>query len=222
MCVLSIKVPKEIWKFIVCTSHINISKSVRQVGREVCKTYMKYNIVSSYRISVPFSVFGIVRVKRDYKNVGPLTVLYSITTRKQIYTEHNQLIMTTSITNEYTSLYKYLTLFFRKGHVCWVWEISGDRDGLLYWPKFFLDQGSSFFACWLGLFNRGSLRTQSSLSGAVSHFGTPVSNCLKPFGRLVILFSNVYLLPAVLPVIYTSASLDWRLGWGSIYNNWTL
>ena len=34
--------------------------------------------------------------------------------------EHNQLIMTTSITNEYISLYKSLTLYFRKGDVCCV------------------------------------------------------------------------------------------------------
>ena len=31
--------------------------------------------------------------------------------------EHNQLIMTISVTNEYTSLYKSLTLYFRKGDI---------------------------------------------------------------------------------------------------------
>ena len=49
--------------------------------------------------------------------------------------------------------------------------MSGDKDGLLYWPKFFLDHSSSSFASWLGLLNRGSLRAQSPLSGAGSHFG---------------------------------------------------
>ena len=49
--------------------------------------------------------------------------------------------------------------------------MSGDKDGLLYWPKFFLDHSSISFASWLGLFNWGSLRAQSPLSGAGSHFG---------------------------------------------------
>ena len=42
------------------------------------------------------------------------------------------------MTNEYTSLYisKSLTLYFWKGDVCCVWEMSGDEDGLLYF-KFF-------------------------------------------------------------------------------------
>ena len=85
--------------------------------------------------------------------------------------EHNQLIMMTPVTNEYTSLYKSLTLYFRKGDVCCVWKMSGDKDGLLYWPKFFLDHNSTSFASWLGLLNRGPLSTQSPLSGAGSHFG---------------------------------------------------
>ena len=45
------------------------------------------------------------------------------------------------------------------------------KDRLLYWPKFFLDDSSNSFASWLGLLNRGSLRAQSPLSGAGSHFG---------------------------------------------------
>ena len=61
------------------------------------------------------------------------TVLYTdnTTTRVhiQIYThmrKHNQLIMTTSIMNDYTlQKYKSLTLYFRKGDVCCVWETSG-------------------------------------------------------------------------------------------------
>ena len=104
--------------------------------------------------------------------------------------------MTTPTTNEYTSLYKYksLTLYVRKGDVCCVWEMSGDKDGLLYWPKFFLYHSSTSFASWLGLLNRGSLRTQSPQSAA-GYLRHPVSNWLKPPGHLVILFSNVHLLP---------------------------
>ena len=81
------------------------------------------------------------------------------------------LIITSSITNEYTSLYKSLTLYFRKGDVCCVWEMSGDKDRLLYWPEFFLDHSSTSFTFWLGLFNRESLRAQSPLSATGSHFG---------------------------------------------------
>ena len=75
------------------------------------------------------------------------------------------------MTNEYTSLCKSLTLYFQKGDVCCVLEMSGDKDGLLYWPKFFLDHSSTSFASWLGLLNRGSLRSQSPISAAGSHFG---------------------------------------------------
>ena len=106
---------------------------------------------------------------------GQHLVLYShIQLHVYKYTrEHNQLIMTTSETNEYTSLYKYksLTLYFRKGDVWCVWEMSGDKDGLLYWPKFFLGHSSTSFASWLGLLNRESLGAQSPLSAAGSHFG---------------------------------------------------
>ena len=48
--------------------------------------------------------------------------------------------------------------------------MSGDKDGLLYWPKFFLDHSSTSFASWLGLFIQGSLRAQSPQSTAGSHF----------------------------------------------------
>ena len=89
-----------------------------------------------------------------------------------IYTlEHNQLIMMTSITDKYTSLYKSLTLYFWKGYVCCVLEMSGDKDRLLYWFKFSLDHSSTSFASWFGLLTRGSLRVQSPLSVAGSRFG---------------------------------------------------
>ena len=71
-----------------------------------------------------------------------------------------QLILTTSVTNEYTSLYKYksLTLSFRKGYVCCVWEMIDDKDGLLYWLNFFLAHSSTTFESWLGFLKRWSLR----------------------------------------------------------------
>ena len=49
--------------------------------------------------------------------------------------------------------------------------MSGDKDGLLYWPKLFLNHSSTSFASWVWLLNRGSMRAQSPLSGACSHFG---------------------------------------------------
>ena len=74
---------------------------------------------------------------KDLTTYGEKGLMYCILRVYKHTREHNQLIMTTSITNEYTSLYKSLTLYFRKGDVCCVWEMSGDKDGLLYWPKFF-------------------------------------------------------------------------------------
>ena len=101
--------------------------------------------------------------------------------------------MTTSITNEYTCIYKSLTLYFRKGDVCCVWEKSGDKDGLLYWPQFFLAHSSTSFASWLvqpGV-------TKDPKPSVCSWFSLrhPVSNWLKPSGYLVILLSNTHLLP---------------------------
>ena len=61
--------------------------------------------------------------------------------------------------------------------------MSRDRDRLLYRPKFFLNHSSTFFASWLRLLNLGSLRVQNYLYAAGSHFD------------LVILFSNVHMLP---------------------------
>ena len=72
-----------------------------------------------------------------------------------------------------------------------------------------------FFLILAGLLNRGSLRAHTPLSAAGSQFGilSPTdSNCLSPG---YIIFSRP-LAPAVLLLIYTGASLDWRLGRRSI------
>ena len=92
--------------------------------------------------------------------------------------------------------------------------MSGDKDGLLYWPKFFLDHNSTSFASWLGLLNRGSLRAQSPLSAAGSHFGILSRTAWAP-GYIIFYRPSAF---AVLPLIYTGASPDWRLCRGSIYN----
>ena len=95
-----------------------------------------------------------------------------------------------------TLLYKKsLTLYFRKGDACCVREMSGDKDGLLYWHKFFLDHSSTSSLPWLGWSTGGHWGPQSPQSASLFLHWHPVSNCLKPSGHLVILFSNVHQLP---------------------------
>ena len=90
--------------------------------------------------------------------------------------------------------------------VCERW--AGDRDRLLYWPKFFLAHSSTSFSSWLGLLNRGSQRAQSPLSAAGSHFGILSSTNSNRLGT----FPPA---SASLPLIYTGR--DRRLGWESMY-----
>ena len=129
--------------------------------------------------------------------------------------------MTTSTTNEYTYLYKSLTLYFRKGDVCCVREMSWDKDGLLYWPKF-LDHSSTSFASWLGLLNRGSLRAaKPSVCKLVLHAGILSPTDSNRLGTWLYYYLTATCFRCS-SFIYTGASLDWRLGWGSIYNTRTL
>ena len=108
-----------------------------------------------------------------------------------------------------TLLYKkYIShTLFLKGLmlvVCERW--AGDGDRLLHRPS------STSFSSWL---NRGSLRAQSPLSAADSQFGI-FSNWLKAPrapGYIIVSRSPA---SAVLQLIYTGASLDWRLGRGSL------
>ena len=95
----------------------------------------------------------------------------------------------------------------------------GDGDRLLHIDPSSSDHSSTYFSSWMGLLNHGSLRAQSPLSAAGSHFGilSPTdSSRLCP--GYIIFFRP--LASALLPLIYTGASLDWRLGRGSIcYRN---
>ena len=82
--------------------------------------------------------------------------------------------MTTSVTNEHTSLKKYksLTLYSRKGDIYFVWEMSWRQGQTTILNQVLpLDHSSTSFSSCLGLLNRGSQRTQSTLSAAGSHFG---------------------------------------------------
>ena len=96
-----------------------------------------------------------------------------------------------------------------------VWEVSWRRrQTATYWPKF-SDYSSTSFSSWQGLLNRGSLRAQSHLSAAGSHFSisSPTdSNWLEPPRAPAYIIVSHSLASAVLPLIYTGASLDWRLG----------
>ena len=124
----------------------------------------------------------------------------------------------------------YLSHFtLERVHVGCVWEGGvGDGDRLLHIDPSSSDHSSTSFSSWLGLLNRGSLRAQSPLSAAGSYFGifSPTdsnSNWNWPKLSVVPGYISVLRTPAsaVPPLIYTGASLDWRLGRGSIYNMWT-
>ena len=65
---------------------------------------------------------------------------------------------------------------------------------------------STFSASWLGLLNRGSLRATVLSLQAGPHSGLPVTNWLNGRWHLPIFFHNAYLLPLLLPLIYTGSS----------------
>ena len=81
---------------------------------------------------------------------------------------------------------------------------------------------STSSASWLGLLNRGSLRATTLSLQTGPHSGLPDINWLSYRRHLPIFFHNSHLLPLLLPLIYTGASLDWRLDQGSIYNICTI
>ena len=139
----------------------------------------------------------------------------------------------TTLMNERTHFFIkiYLSYFIlERVNVGCVWEVSwrGELETgtdcyiLTQSPS---DHSSTSSSYWLGLLNRGSLRTQSPLSAAGSQFGilSPTdsnSNWNWPKPSVApgwIIFSRP-LVSAVPPLIYTGASLDWLLGRGSIYN----
>ena len=62
-------------------------------------------------------------------------------------------------------------------------------------------------ASWLGLLNRKTLRATALSLQDGSRSGLPVTNSLKGCQHLPIFFHNVHLLPLLLPLIYSGASL---------------
>ena len=72
--------------------------------------------------------------------------------------------------------------------------MCGDKDRLLYWPKFFLDHSSTSFSSWLGCSTVGHWGPKAIQSASWFSRWHPVSNWLEPPGHLVILFSYFHLL----------------------------
>ena len=100
--------------------------------------------------------------------------------------------------------------------VCERW--AGDRDRLLHINPSSSDHSSTSFSSWLGLLNRRSLRAQAiclplvlNLASCPQLTPTPTDSSHLCPGYIF-----VWRPPAstVLPLIYTGASLDWRLSWG--------
>ena len=129
--------------------------------------------------------------------------------------------MTTSITNEYTSLQKYksLTLYFRKGDV-----LLCVRDEL--------ETGTHCY-----ILTQVLLATIAAIlphlgwgCSIVGHWGPkplclPLAltsaSCLQLIWTVCApgyIFDYRSPASAVFPLIYTGASLDWRLGRGSVYD----
>ena len=135
--------------------------------------------------------------------------------------------MTTSM-NERTRFFKkiYLSHFIlEEVDVGCAWVVSWSRGQTAILNPSFSNHSSTSFSPWLGLLNRVSLRAQSPLFATGSQFGifSPTdSNCNwnwpKPSvapGYIIVSHPPASAVP---PLIYTGASLDWRLGRGSIYN----
>ena len=128
-----------------------------------------------------------------------------------------------------TLLYKNisLALYTRKGW-CWlcVWgELERGTDCYVLTPSS-SDHSSTPSSSWLELLNRGSLRTANPQSASWLHAGilSPIDsnsywNWLKPSVAPGYIIVSLPPASAVPPLIYAGASIDWRLGRGSIYNN---
>ena len=122
--------------------------------------------------------------------------------------------------NEWTNtlLYKNisLTLYSREGW-CWLC-VRGEletRTDCCILTQSSSDHSSISFSFLAELLNRGSLKAQTPCMELVL---TPLASYLQltqPVCVLVIFLLAVHLLP----LIYTGASFDWRLGRGSIFNN---
>ena len=102
--------------------------------------------------------------------------------------------------------------------VCQRWV--EDRDRQLNIDPSSSDQSSTSFSSWLGLLNHGSLRAASPQSASWFSCWHLVPQ-LTPTAPDYIIVSRPPV-STVPPLIYTGASLDWRLSRGLIYNSKSL
>ena len=114
-----------------------------------------------------------------------------------------------------------LTLYSWKGDVSCVWEVTWRRgQTATYWPQVLLTIAALLsHSGWAA--QPWVTESPSPLSGASSHSaGIHLQLELTHSYRLCSGYIFVWRTPAsaVLPLIYTGASLDWRLGRGSIWN----
>ena len=100
--------------------------------------------------------------------------------------------------------------------VCERW--FGDGHRLLYYPKFIFDHSSTSFSSWLGCSTAGHWGPQNPQSASWFSRWHPLSSWLEPPQATGYIIVKRPPASAVLPLIYTGASVDWRLGRGSIYN----
>ena len=73
--------------------------------------------------------------------------------------------------------------------------MSGDKDGLLYWPKFFSQPLQQFFRILVWVAQPRVTKGPNPTVYSWFSLRHPVSNRFKPSGHLVVLSSNVHLLP---------------------------
>ena len=112
----------------------------------------------------------------------------------------------------------YLSHFIlKRADVGCVWEVSWRRGQTAVLTPSSSSTIAALHSHLAGLFNRGSLRAASPQSASWFSRWHPVYNWLEPSGTWLY---DCLRTPAsaVLLLIYTGASLDWRLGRGSIYN----
>ena len=114
-----------------------------------------------------------------------------------------------------------LTLYSWKGDVAWVWDMSWRWVRTAKLTQSSSNHSSTAFASWLGCSTVGHWGLQDPQSASWFSHRHPLSNWLEPPRAPGYIIVSHPPASGVLPLIYTGASLDWRLGQGSIYNTRT-
>ena len=120
-----------------------------------------------------------------------------------------------------TLLYKNipLTLYSWKGDVSCVWEVSWRRgQTATYWPKVLLTIAALLPHLGWGCSTVGHCKLILMLASCPVTDSNSKWNWPKPSVAPGYIIVSRPPASAVPPLIYTGASLDWRLSWGSIFN----